>query len=221
MEPAEARRRTTSTFDKASLGFDSARRRPWPSIGEMGDLTGKGVLDLGAGTGRNSRHFIEGGAAFVVAADLSAGMLKVLAGRESGGKYICCVRCDAAGLPFADSAFDAVAFIAALHHLPDTNGRRDALREAGRVVRRGGTVLITVWSPREMPKGARPAPGGGGAADMLVPWSGEGERFYHLFSPEELRALVEGAGLRVVRLFHEQVSRRGVGVNLVAVASKG
>lgn len=220
LDPKEARKRTCRTFDGAAVDFDSTRRWPWPSIGGMGSPQGKKILDLGAGTGRNSMHFLENGAACVVAADLSLGMLEVLA-RKGGGRTLCCVRCDANSLPFEDSSFDAVAFIAALHHLPDADGRLGALREAGRVITKGGAVLITVWSPRALPRGTRPAAGaGGGGTDIFVPWGGEGDRYYHLFSPKELRDLVEEAGLSVVRLYHEQVSRRDVGVNLVVIASR-
>jgi SAM-dependent methyltransferase len=220
LEPEEIRRRTARTFDGASVDFDATRRRPWPSVKEMGSLQGKRVLDLGSGTGRNSRHFLEGGAASVVAADVSVGMLRALyqrSGREAG---LHAVRCDAMSLPFKDSAFDAVAFIATLHHVPEEEGRERALREVRRVTSAGSVVLITVWAPSGLPKGARPASGGGGEKDIYVPWGKEGDRFYHLFSPDELRSLVEGAGLSVVSLHHERISRRDLGVNLVAVASR-
>jgi SAM-dependent methyltransferase len=216
LEPGEIRKRTVRTFDGAAPDFNASRWRPWPSIGGIGDLSGKRVLDLGAGTGRNSRHFLEGGAESVVAADLSTGMLRVLAGKKGKGA-ICCVRCDAIFLPFRDSAFDAVAFIATLHHLPGVAGRISAVKEVARVVSDGGVVLITVWAPQGTPKGAKQA---GGEGDILVPWAKVGERYYHIFTPGELRTLVEKAGLSVVRLYHERVSRREVGANLVVVASK-
>ncbi len=220
LERREISKRTARTFDGASRDFDSARPGPWPSIKELGSLRGKRVLDLGAGTGRNTGYLLDRGAA-VVAADISLGMLNVL-GRKIGMEQgISLVMCDAMNLPFRDSMFDAVAAIAALHHIPDAEGRRGALEEVYRVTVKGGVVLITIWAPRELPKGARPADSGGGSVkDIYVPWANEGERYYHMFSADELRLLMEDAGLSVMRLYHEQVSRRGVGTNLVAIASK-
>jgi ubiquinone/menaquinone biosynthesis C-methylase UbiE len=220
LEERDLRKRTTRTFDKASGEFDAARPGPWPSIKEMGSLTGKRVLDLGAGTGRNSGYFLESGAS-VVAADVSMGMLRVLARKAGAGQPIDLVRCDAVSLPFEDSVFDAVAFIAALHHIPDGGGRRVALGEVERVTVDGGVVLITVWAPRERPKGAREAVSDGGRGkDICVPWADKGERYYHIFSPDELRALLVEAGFSVMKIYNERVSKHGVGANLVAIATK-
>jgi ubiquinone/menaquinone biosynthesis C-methylase UbiE len=220
LEGRDLRKRTARTFDEASGEFDAARPGPWPSIKEIGSLRGKRVLDLGAGTGRNSGYLLESGAS-VVAADVSMGMLRVL-GRKAGvGQTIHLVRCDALSLPFEDSVFDAVVFIAALHHIPEDGGRRAALGEVERVTVDGGVVLITVWAPRERPKGAREAVSDGGSGkDIYVPWADKGERYYHIFSPDELRAVLVDAGFSVMKLYHEQVSKRGVGTNLVAIATK-
>jgi SAM-dependent methyltransferase len=220
LEGRDLRKCTARTFDGASGEFDAARPGPWPSVKEMGSIKGKRVLDLGAGTGRNSEYFLEGGAS-VVAADISIGMLRVLGRKEEVGQAIHLVRCDAMCLPFQDSAFDAVAFIAALHHIADDEGRRAALGEVERVTVDGGVVLITVWAPQEAPKGARCATmDGGSGKDICVPWADKGERYYHIFTPDELRVILADAGLSVMKLYHERVSKRGVGTNLVAIASK-
>ena len=46
-----------------------------------------------------------------------------------------------ARLPFADETFDTVAFVACLNHIPE---RKEALREARRLLRPGGRVVITM-----------------------------------------------------------------------------
>src|SRR6266852_5519713 len=51
---------------------------------------------------------------------------------------------DAARLPFDDSSFDTVTFVACLNHIPN---REAALREAVRVVTRDGQVLVTMIGP--------------------------------------------------------------------------
>ncbi len=51
---------------------------------------------------------------------------------------------DAACLPFRDRSFDTVSFVACLNHIPS---RAMALREARRVLRDGGALLITRIPP--------------------------------------------------------------------------
>ena len=46
-----------------------------------------------------------------------------------------------ARLPFADESFDTVSFVACLNHIPE---RKEALREARRLLRPGGRIVITM-----------------------------------------------------------------------------
>ena len=52
---------------------------------------------------------------------------------------------DAAELPFEDGSFETVGFVASLNHIPR---RREAVREARRVLSAGGRVVVTMLSPR-------------------------------------------------------------------------
>lgn len=52
---------------------------------------------------------------------------------------------DTAAMPFESGAFDTVAIIAALNHIPN---RADVLREVHRVLRPGGRLLITMIPPK-------------------------------------------------------------------------
>jgi len=51
---------------------------------------------------------------------------------------------DSARLPFGDASFDTVTFIACLNHIPN---RGEALTEARRIVRDGGTLVATMIDP--------------------------------------------------------------------------
>jgi SAM-dependent methyltransferase len=52
---------------------------------------------------------------------------------------------DVGRLPFDDASFDTVTFLACLNHIPNRDG---AVREAHRVLRPGGQILLTMITPR-------------------------------------------------------------------------
>jgi len=102
-------------------------------------LSGKSVLDLACGTGRYSRVAQERGAAQVVGADDSLAMLRAGGGRAT-------VLAPMEALPFKSACFDVVICgLATGHLLP--NRLRPAIREMGRVLRPGGTLLISDFHP--------------------------------------------------------------------------
>jgi ubiquinone/menaquinone biosynthesis C-methylase UbiE len=45
-------------------------------------------------------------------------------------------------LPFPDASFDVVVSSLAIHNVPTPEGRQEAVREAARVLRAGGTILL-------------------------------------------------------------------------------
>ena len=69
------------------------------------------------------------------------------AGELSGDTLAVAVQGDALALPFADETFDRVICSEVLEHIPDDLG---AMAELARVLRRGGTMAITV--PRRGPE---------------------------------------------------------------------
>jgi SAM-dependent methyltransferase len=84
-------------------------------------LTGRTILDLGAGTGAAGWAAIAAGARQVVAADLSLAMLRrntLKATGPSGAPACHPVAADATALPFRDGSFDLVLAAFCLNHLP-------------------------------------------------------------------------------------------------------
>ena len=124
-------------------------RRWAPGLREAGeelldhlDLAGtEALLDVGAGVGALLASMRERATeAFIVGSDRAEGMLS-LASRSFG-----LVVGDLTGLPFTDSAFDAVTMNFVLFHLQDPV---DGLSEAHRVLRRGGRAGATTWGDEE------------------------------------------------------------------------
>jgi SAM-dependent methyltransferase len=100
-------------------------------------IRGASVLDVGAGTGAVTRAALDAGAARVVAADLSFGMLA-----HDRGERPPAVVTDVRATPFRAGAFDAATAGCVLNHLPDPAA---AVRELGRVVRPGGVVVASTF----------------------------------------------------------------------------
>ena len=128
--------------DLLSLGQD--RRWRALTVAAVAPRRGDRILDLAAGTGTSSRPFADAGA-FVVAADLSVGMLAV--GRQRQPQ-LAFVNADALALPFADGVFDAVTISFGLRNVEDVAA---ALAELRRVTRPGGRIVVCEFSTPTWP----------------------------------------------------------------------
>jgi len=109
-------------------------------LGEVRDLD---VLDLGCGPGLYAQELIERGAARVVGVDASSEMVRLARHRVPGATFH---RQDLqAPLSWAaDGEFDAAVMPLVIHHLDD---RVSALREAARVLRPGGRLVVSTVHP--------------------------------------------------------------------------
>lgn len=106
----------------------------------VGRLANPLVLDAGCGAGHTAVA-VAPVAREVIAVDLSPEMLAQveLLAAERGVDNVVVRQGDVEQLPFADSLFDAVVTRYSAHHWPDPAA---ALREAGRVLKPGGLLLL-------------------------------------------------------------------------------
>jgi SAM-dependent methyltransferase len=106
---------------------------------------GQEVLDVAAGDGNFALACAREGAS-VVASDLSPGMVERGRARsEAEGYDVEWVEADVEALPFEDGRFDCVGSVFGAMIAPRP---RVAAEELFRVVRPGGTVGMTAWTPR-------------------------------------------------------------------------
>jgi SAM-dependent methyltransferase len=141
-----------------------------------GLYTSPHILDVGCGTGGNLTLLRRFGRAFGL--DPEPRALSLCQQRESG----LLVQGSATDLPFANDSMDIITALDVLEHLDDDVG---ALAEMRRVLRPGGSLLVTVP-----------------AYPWL--WSEHDEALHHKrrYVARELRNKIEGAGLYVIELSH-------------------
>jgi len=123
-------------YDRVNPVFWNGRMRA-EALNMFGVSEGERVLDVGCGTGFATEGLVERGAD-VDGLDQSAHQLAKA--REKGALgSVRLVRGDAENLPYADATFDAVWSSGSIEYWPSPV---DALREARRVTKPGGRVLI-------------------------------------------------------------------------------
>lgn len=175
-------------------------------------------LDLGCGDGQVSRALLDARVARlpIVGLDLSRSQL---AKARVSGHYANLIRASATRMPFRNEHFESVICNGVLEALPDSP--EQAVREAARILKRGGLFLLTVPTARFIPVMFWPrvlAHVSASLSNLYV--RAFNERLEHrapYLSMAEWRRHLEAAGFRVE---HEQsfLSRRaGMAYNLLVM----
>jgi len=175
------------TLDLAEVyGTDGRMVR---EISGLGDLTGKRILEVGAGTGRDAVALVHAGAE-VLTLDYVPGSLDLtIKAANSAGVSVSPVCGDGQAMPFADGTFDVVFHQGLLEHFPDP---LPLLRDNIRVLKSGGHLIIDV------PQRYHYYTLGKKILIALDKWFAGWETE---FSVGELEDLVRGDGLAVIRSY--------------------
>jgi len=107
--------------------------------------SGKLMLELGAGAGRNTLRYL--GFERVILLDYSLTQLKQAQERLGTSKRYIYVAADIYRLPFVTSLFDATTMIRALHHMVDAP---TALRQVRNVLQPGATFILEYANKRNL-----------------------------------------------------------------------
>lgn len=147
------------------------------------------VLDLGSGSGRHLTKISKGKMYLV---DFSDKMIEFAKKKTNKLKIKAeFVIADLTKLPFEDNLFDYSICISALHCIPPKDQKK-AVEELYRVMKPNSKSLIGVWnfnSKRFNQKQGK---------EKLIKWTDKGERYYYLFTEDEVHSLFKKAGFRIL-----------------------
>ena len=163
-------------YDMIADEFDKTRHTPWPQVIKFIDnITNDSfVLDIGCGNGKNM--FYKKDISFV-GIDISQNMVDLV--NLKGG--LCC-KASMTEIPYFDNTFDNFICIASYHHLDNDYDRQKALNEMYRILKYGGSGLISVWAKEQPPSSKLIFK----KKNSIVPWKSKDgtiyNRYYHIYN---------------------------------------
>lgn len=198
--------------DYASIAaeFDASRNIYWPEFSvflkylkkhrilrqAQDDMRIK-LLDIGCGNGRLA-SFLHNEPIKYLGIDNSRAFLKIAKKNHPDAKFR---YGDILKLPFPKASFDTVWCIAVLHHIPTQKLQLKALREMKPVLKKNGSLMLTVWNlwqpkyRKYINKKTR---------DAEIPWDSKKNpkvwRYYHAFARTELDELLKRTGFSRLKI---------------------
>ncbi len=218
-------------YDLLADDFSATRVNVWEEFKSLSEYwqDGDSVLDLGCGNGRFYDLVCQPGKQIkYFGVDNSSRLIELARQKYPQGQF---VLNDGLELPFGENFFNKILCIAVLRHLPGYDLRREFLRQAYRVLKPGGLLILTTafasWGSRRWVPllkyswlkiiGKSKVDWG----DFYEPWgsgSNKGLRYYHNFSAKEIRSLLEDVGFAVESLAF--LTRKSGERNIIVVARK-
>ncbi|MCU0653130.1 MAG: class I SAM-dependent methyltransferase [Candidatus Pacebacteria bacterium] len=168
------------------------------------------VLDSGCGNGRFYPFFKEAGAVYA-GIDNSEKLIAIAKEKYPEADFTVG---DVLKIPFGENEFDMMISMAVLHHIPSKSYREQFFKEAWRVLKPGGFLVVAVWDLRPQAllrakQWKRLAAFGktqirivAGSekldiGDFYIPWQSKYRRYHHVFTVAEIKGLAKGAGFAV------------------------
>ena len=198
-------RRTKNDYNLIAEEFSRTRNNPWEEIKFLFDnylIKDEKVLDLGCGNGRFYEFFKNKDIDYI-GADDSEKLIEIAKQKFPDGIF---QTANALNLPFQDNYFDKIYAVAILHHIPSKEFRLQFLKEAKRVLKQKGLLILTVWKFHNRKEvflllrytilkiiGKSKLD----FKDIFDPWGKKIKRYYHWFSEKELINLAEEAGFKI------------------------
>ena len=189
-----------TVYDKIAKEFSDSRHYKWPWITDFIEKhtlntqpTQNTVLDIGCGNGRNIEYYssIKNK---IIGIDNSIEFINICK-TKSLEVYLS----DMNSLKFKNESIDFILSIASFHHLTNEDDRIKSINEMYRVIKKGGLILLSVWSKNQPSKTKRTLDNYG---DTIVPWKSKDgkiyDRYYYIFKIDELVNLIESSGFKIL-----------------------
>lgn len=223
--------KTRQDYNLIAKEFSRKREKPWPEIEFLVNdylRPGDKVLDLGCGNGR-LLEFLKNKEVDYIGVDNSEKLIEIAKSKYPKNRFLVA---EGLSLPFPKNYFDKIYSIAVFHHLPSKEFRLLFLKEAKRVLKPAGLLILTVWSLRLRAFwglflkytflkliGLSKLDFG----DVFYPWkNSQGKiiisRYLHFFTKKELKKLIKEAGLRLKEI--KELKRGKGNYNIYLIAEK-
>ena len=214
------------------IAEDYARTRAFipEDIRALGEhiQAGERVLDMGCGGGRLFEITRDKSADFF-GIDSSPALIEIAKKKYPGAKFQVA---DALNLSFSENYFDKVYSISVIHHIPSKELRLQYFKEANRVLKPGGLLILRVWDFWRRKEGIRLflkyaflkllGMSKLDFKDVFLPWRNSkgkpvAQRYFHCFAKVELEKLAKEAGFKIKKIWREGQDPR---TNIYLVAQK-
>jgi len=128
-------------YDHIADDFSASRYKMWPLVEDFVDKVPNDhfVVDLGCGNGKNLLKIRNHGLGLELSGNLA---------RICGERNIEVTVGDCTKTQLRDEICDVVISIV-LHHMSTVKRRIEALKEIGRILRRGGKAMVTSWAMKQ------------------------------------------------------------------------
>lgn len=197
-------------YEKIASDFSRTRGTFWQELMFVYDMVPdeSRVLDIGCGNGR-FLGALKNDTVSYTGVDFSDKLITIAKERYHARPQTIFQTADALALPFPDHSFDLALSFAVLHHIPSRAHRIQFLKEAARVIKPDGTIILTAWNvwkahPWVILKFAVKKLLGQTQTDIgdaLLDFGKEKKvRFVHALTLHEIRSLAKNADLTITRL---------------------
>ncbi len=196
-----------AVWDRIAEEWHEFKQNPSESATEFLNNSKGKVLDFGSGSGRNILKLNPSKERELYLLDFSQEMLDKAEQRAKDlGLEIKTIKSPLEKTPCEDDFFDSSICVAALHCVETPESRGAAVEELFRILKPGAEAEIEVWNKdserfKNAPK------------EKFVSWRDKGERFYYLYTKDEIFELFKSKGFEI----KEELEHR---VNIVFIVKK-